>query len=82
LECEIAGRGGGKGGGIGIDAGERFRRGKGSEFPFISISPAILYGRRFVIEVDFRGKVPVDAVNIVSVLNFRLIANFFGNIGN
>jgi len=82
LECDIVGRGGGKGGGIGNDAGERFRRGKGSEFPFISISPAIIFGRRFVIEVDFGGKLPVDAVNIVSILPCRLIVDFLGKIGN
>jgi hypothetical protein len=52
LECEIVGRGGGKGGGIGNNVFEYFRRGKGSEFPFESNSPAVLFGGRFVIEVD------------------------------
>jgi len=36
LECEIVGRGGGKGGGMGNDADKYFRRGKGSEFPIES----------------------------------------------
>jgi hypothetical protein len=44
LECDIVGRDGGKGGGIGDDANGDFRRGKGSEFPVESISPAILFG--------------------------------------
>jgi len=65
LECEIIDRD--DGGGIGFDAGERFRLGNGSEFPSKSIPPLLLLGRRFVVEVDCKVILPSELVNSVAV---------------
>jgi hypothetical protein len=80
LECEIDFRGGGKGGTV-ENVDERFRRGKGSEFPFESISSTIIFGRRFVIEDDGGAKLPFDVVNIEFGLLFRFCIGFFGKTG-
>ena len=73
LECSIVGRGGGNGGGTGNVADERFRRGNGSEFPVKSNSPAILFGRRLVMDAVWTAKLFVDFVP-----SFRLRFDFFG----
>jgi len=84
LECGTVDRGGGKGGGIGNDADERFRRGNGSVFPFDSNSSIIaFFGRIVVIDDDDGGaRLPFDVVNIVSVRFFRFGIGLFGRTGN
>lgn len=73
MECSIFGRGGGNGGGTGNEADERFRRGNGSEFPVESHSPAILFGRRLVIDAVCAARLFVDFVP-----SFRFNVDFFG----
>ena len=82
LECEIVGRGGGRGGVITNDAEDGFRRGKGSEFPIESISPGKLLGRRFVIEVECGARLIFDVDNIVPVRRFLPPVILRGTIGN
>lgn len=80
MECESVGRGDGRGGGIRNGSVERFRRGKGSVWPVVSISTGTLYGRRFVIDMDCGAKLLEDFVNIVAALGCRLVPGFLDEV--
>ncbi len=82
LECDIFDRGGGRGGGVINDVGERFRLGNGSVFPIKLISPATLFVRRFPVDIDCTDELPLNFVNNTRVFSFRFIIDFFGKTGN